>query len=164
MTEGDLFLTDTNILVYYFDKSDDKKHLIAKDLIGRCLKKETNLALSSQNLSEFFSVVVRKKYLPRNEALKFLSYLIKFSGLKKINFNHKTVLEAARISDGHDMSYWDSLLAATMKQNGILNLYTENVKDFKVPWINAVNPFEKSRGIAKGVTTEDLRDESERFD
>ncbi len=40
------------------------------------------------------------------------------------------------------MSFWDSLLAATMKENNIFNIYTENIKDFKVPWINAINPVE----------------------
>ena len=26
-------------------------------------------------------------------------------------------------------------------QNGIFNIYTENTKDFKIKWINAVNPL-----------------------
>jgi predicted nucleic acid-binding protein len=30
----------------------------------------------------------------------------------------------------YKMSFWDSLIAATMIENGILNIYTENSKDF----------------------------------
>ncbi len=164
------FLLDSNILIYNYDTSDLKKHTIAKNLVDKCWKKEQKFSLSTQNLSEFFSVVTSKKILTKKEAAKILSDIVNFSGWKKIKLNHKTVLEAARISDEHNMSYWDSLLAATMRQNGVFNIYTENVQDFKVRWLNAVNPFseisdiKKSRGIAKGVTTEDLRDESDRFD
>lgn len=45
----------------------------------------------------------------------------------------------------HDMHFWDALLAATMRRNGIFNIYTENAKDFKASWISAVNPFAKNR-------------------
>ena len=52
--------------------------------------------------------------------------------------------EAAKICEENSMHYWDSLLAATMKQNGIFSIYTENTKDFKPKWLNAVNPFIKN--------------------
>ncbi|MBI2583246.1 MAG: PIN domain-containing protein [Candidatus Aenigmarchaeota archaeon] len=143
MTEGELFLIDTNIVVYYHDAADSVKHAIAKRLIDRCFSRDEIFAVSSQNLSEFFSVTTTKKLLTKKEALNFISDIVDFSGWVKIDFSHKTVVEAARISDEYNMPYWDSLLAATMKQNGVLNLYTENVKDIKVPWIHAVDPFGK---------------------
>jgi len=143
MTEGEVFLVDSNILIYNFDTTDRTKHKIAKQLIDRCFKGEEKLALSSQNLSEFFSVTTSKKLLSKREAVDIISNIISFSGWVKIDFNHKTVLDATVLSDEYNMSYWDSLLAATMKQNGIFNLYTENAKDFKMQWINAVNPFGK---------------------
>lgn len=152
MTASDVFLIDTNILVYAHDASDTSKQIISMNIVDWCLKGERALAVSAQNLSEFFSVTTTKKILAKKEAIKALSDIIKFSGWKKIDFNHLTVLDAAKIADEHNMSYWDSLLAATMRQNGVFNLYTENVKDFKVPWLNAVNPFniKESKGIAKG--------------
>ena len=39
------------------------------------------------------------------------------------------------------MSFWDSLIAATMIENNILSIYTEKEKDFKVPSLNVINPF-----------------------
>lgn len=170
MTENNIFLLDSNILIYNYDDADPVKHKTAKKLIDNCWDGKEKLALSTQNLSEFFSITTTKKFLDKKDSIRIISDIIKFPGFVKIIFDHETVLEAAKISDEYKMSYWDSLLAATMKKNGIFNLYTENMKDFKVPWLNVVNPFIKvgnikeSRGIAKGVTTEDLRDETERFE
>lgn len=146
MTGIETFLLDSNILIYNYDTSDPKKHKIAKNLVDRCWKNGEKFALSTQNLSEFFSVTTTKKFLSKKDAAAVLSDIVKFSAWIKIRFGHKTVLEAAKISDEHNMSYWDSLLAATMKQNGIFNIYTENTKDFKVPWLAVINPFAAEAG------------------
>lgn len=143
MTGDELFLVDSNILVYNFDSSEMTKHRIAKQLIDKCFMGEEKFAVSSQNLSDFFSVTTSKKFLVKKEAIEIISKIIDFTNWIKIDFNHKTVLDAAVLSEEHNMPYWDSLLAATMRQNSIFNLYTENAKDFKMPWLNAVNPFEK---------------------
>lgn len=143
MTGDELFLVDSNILIYNFDTSEMIKHKIAKRLIDKCFKGEEKFAVSSQNLSEFFSVTTSKKFLEKKEAIEIISKIIDFMNWIKIDFSHKTVLDAAVLSEEHNMSYWDSLLAATMRQNNIFNLYTENAKDFKLPWLNSVNPFEK---------------------
>ena len=64
-----------------------------------------------------------------------------FEGFKKINYSAETIPLALDIVQQFKMPFWDALLAATMRDNGIFNIYTENAKDFKMPWINAVNPF-----------------------
>ena len=143
MTDTEIFLVDSNILIYAHDKLEDKKHNIARDLIESRIDQKLQLAVSAQNLSEFFNVTTRKSMLTKKDAKEIVSDIINFTNWIKIDFTHKTVLEAAEISEQHSMSYWDSLLAATMKQNSILNIYTENIKDFKVPWLNVVDPFEK---------------------
>ena len=143
MTDSNIFLTDTNILVYYHDIADKERHNIARNLIDACINQKMQLAVSTQNLSEFFYVTTRKSILTKKDAKDIVSDIINFTNWIKINFTHKTVLEAAEISEQYSMSYWDSLLAATMKQNSVLNIYTENAKDFKVPWLNVVDPFEK---------------------
>lgn len=149
MTEGNIFLVDTNILIYYFDRADENKHNIARKLIDRCWNHIEKFALSSQNLSEFFSTTTTKKILSKQEAVEIISEIIEFEDLIKIGFDCKTVLEAAFISKEYNMTYWDSLLTATMKQNSVLNLYTENSQHFKVPWLNVINPFENNKRIKK---------------
>ncbi len=136
-----IFLLDSNVLIYYFDKSDIKKHSIAKNMIDKCWDSLETLVVSSQNLSEFFSVTTNKRFLSKKEAGYVVYNILEFRGWMKINFTHKTILEACKLSEEYNMPYWDSLLAATMRENGIFYIYTENIKDFKMPWINAVNPF-----------------------
>lgn len=143
MTDSDIFLLDSNILIYNYDTANPRKHNIAKGLIDKCWKNNVKFAISSQNLSEFFSATTGKKILSKQYAITIISDIINFHNWIKIDFNHKTVLDAAIVSEEHNMSYRDSLLAVTMKQNSIFNIYTENAQDFKIPWINTVNPFAK---------------------
>lgn len=142
MPENEIFLLDTNILIYAYDKTEARKHEIAKNLIIKCLAGKQKLAVSSQNLSEFFSVTTAKGLLTKEDAIGIISDIISFSGWIKIDFDHKTVLDAAVMSAEYAMSYWDSLLAATMKKNSVVSMYTENSKDFKAAWLNVVDPFE----------------------
>jgi predicted nucleic acid-binding protein len=40
------------------------------------------------------------------------------------------------------MHLWDAAIAATMKENDIFEIVTENVKDFKkIPQLKVSNPF-----------------------
>ena len=142
MTESEeLFLIDSNLLVYAYEKEGSAKKEKAKELLNECLSGERQFAISSQNLSEFVSATTRKGKLSIEEARNFVIKLSKFEGFRKINYRVETLPFALEIVQQFKASFWDSLLAATMRENGIFNIYTENVKDFKMPWINAVNPL-----------------------
>ena len=142
MTEGsDLFLIDTNLLVYAAEKDESAKAQKSKELINKCWRVEETLVVSSQNLSEFVYVTVRKAKLNLQEAKTFTEFIVDFHGFKKIEYTENTVLSAIEIMNEFKTSFWDSLLAATMRENGIFNIYTENVSDFKIHWIKAVNPL-----------------------
>lgn len=142
MTESEeLFLIDTNILVYAAEKDESAKVQKAKELVNRCWKGEILLSVSSQNLGEFVYTAVRKGKLNLEEAKIFTSFIVDFHGFKKIGYNANTVLSAIDTAQEFKTSFWDSLLAATMRENGIFKIYTENVDDFKIKWIKAVNPL-----------------------
>ena len=142
MTEGsELFLVDTNLLVYASEKDDNTKSRKAKELINKCWRGEDMLVVSSQNLAEFIFVTTKKAKLDLKEAKTFVQFIVDYQGFQKINYNEDTVVSAIEIADEFKMPFWDSLLAATMRENGIFNIYTENAKDFKMPWIKAMNPF-----------------------
>ena len=138
-------LIDSNILIYGYDKFDIEKNQIAVGLLKKCWQKKAIYALSLQNLSEFFWNITKKVKKPLDKATAYfiVMTLINFSNWKILKFDEETILLAIDISNKFDMDYWDSLLAATMKENKIATIYTENEKDFKVPWIKAVNPFRK---------------------
>lgn len=142
MTESkELFLIDSNIFIYAFEKEENYKKDKAKRLLNECLSGVRQFTISSQNLSEFVSVTTRKGKLSIDEAKNFIIKAAEFEGFKKINYSAETIVFALDFVQQFKMSFWDSLLAATMRENGIFNIYTENTKDFKMPWINAVNPF-----------------------
>lgn len=138
---SEIFLIDTNILVYAYEKADSIKKEKAKNLLDECLTGTKEYAISNQNLAEFVWVSTGKGKLNIEEAKNFLIKATQFLGFKKINYSAKTVASALDIVQEFKTSFWDSLLVATMKENGIFNIYTENTKDFKMPWIKAVNPL-----------------------
>lgn len=142
MTEDSkLFLVDTNILVYASEKDESAKVQKAKELINRCWKGEILLAVSSQNLGEFVYVSVKKAKLNLEETKTFTEFIVEFHGFQKIGYNAGTVISAIEIANEFKTPFWDALLATTMRENGLFNIYTENVNDFKIPWIKAVNPL-----------------------
>ena len=104
MKIDEIFLVDTNIIVYAYEIENSERKKKSMEILEKCWKNELTLAVSNQNLAEF-SVVSLKK-------------------LEK-----------------HKMSFWNSLITATMIENGIFNIYTENDKDFKMPSLNVINPF-----------------------
>ena len=142
MTEDfNLFLVDTNILVYSYENGENIKKRKSLELIKQCFRGNMNLAVSNQNLAEFVYVTTKKRKLSLQEAKVNVSDISNFVGFIKIDYSAETILRAIDIANEFKMPFWDSLLAATMRENGIFNIYTENAKDFKMPWIKAVNPF-----------------------
>ena len=141
MTGPELFLMDTNILVYAYDKDETEKSGKAKGILAKCFLGETDLAISNQNLAEFVYATTRKSKLSFDQAIVNITDIFTSTTFKKISYTAKTVISAIEIAGEFKMPFWDSLLAATMRENGIFNIYTENVKDFKMPWIKAVNPL-----------------------
>lgn len=141
MTESELFLLDTNILVYAYDKDELEKSKKAEELLAKCFLGEIDLAISNQNLAEFVYVTTRKSKLTLDQAMVNVKDISKSKTFNKLNYNAGTVISAIEIAKEFKTSFWDALLAATMRENGIFNIYTENVNDFKMPWIKAVNPL-----------------------
>jgi predicted nucleic acid-binding protein len=137
-------LVDTNILVYAFDSSEKAKHAEAKAILSSCLERREKFFLSTQNISEFYVVISQKieNPLPKKEAMELCRKLVAFTGFIKISPEPPTLLDAMRLDSAHNAGYWDCLIAATMKANGVSVILTENVKDFgKIPGIVAENPL-----------------------
>ncbi len=141
MKKEEIYLVDTNIIVYAYEREDCERKKNSLKILEKCFKKEIILALSNQNFAEFSCVALKKLKLDSNIVKKIVKDISDFSGFKKINYKRKTIISAIEISEKYNMSFWDSLISATMIENGILNIYTENIKDFKIPFLNIVNPL-----------------------
>ncbi len=137
----DRFLIDSNVLVYAFDEAEKHKKERARELLKRAVN-EGGCCLSAQNLSEFHSVVtgnIERKISPE----KSLEIITDFGrNFSIFNYGGNTVIEAINTQLIYKAPYWDALIAATMKENGVKIIYTEDEKGFKnMPWLTVINPF-----------------------
>lgn len=142
--EDNICLIDTNILIYYYDITDQQKHTIAKHLIDACWKKEKNYALTAQTLAEFFVITTRKieNKLSVEQAESIIEDIVSFSQWKIFSYDHSTILKAVSLYKKNKRHFWDALIAATMIQNTISTIYTENITDFEqIELIKPINPF-----------------------
>lgn len=140
------FLLDTNILVYAFDITEKEKHKIAKDLLFDLFSKEQTSFISIQSLSEFFVMSTNKlpKPIDKIEARELIKKIIESKNFKILKFNTYTISSAIDTHTEYNSSYWDSLIAETMRKYNITIIITENEKDFKkIPWLTVINPFKK---------------------
>lgn len=140
MTAEPRAFVDTNVLVYAFDKDDDRKRRIARELIAR-LASDSRLYLSTQVLSEFFVTVTRKikPPMPAREAIVLLGDLSVFPVLIA---DSRTVMEAAELSDASRISLWDALLVVSARNGGAKVLYTEDLSHGQtILDVAIVNPF-----------------------
>lgn len=140
----ELALIDSNLLSYVFDKSEPDKRRICRELVADCWRRKRDFAVSIQNLSEFYVVVAYKisHPVPEKVAKKFIELIIDFQGWHILNYSAHTIKSAIDISKEYGIHYWDAQLAATMRENNVFWVYTENDDDFgKIPWLNTINPL-----------------------
>lgn len=144
-TSDEICLIDTNILVYAYDESEGKKHEICKRLIDECWRLREKYSISIQNLSEFYVVITKKieNPVPMEMAKEIIEDIIEFQNWILMDYDPRTILSAIELNMVYQVHYWDALIAATMRENEIFSIYTED-GDFKnIPWLNVINPLER---------------------
>lgn len=93
-------------------------------------------------MSDEICLIDIEKPVPMETAKEVIGDIIEFQNWVVMDYDARTILSAIEISVGCEVHYWDALIAATMRENSIFCIYTEN-GDFKnVPWLNVINPFE----------------------
>lgn len=136
-------LVDSNILIYSLQKKEGKKHDLSAEFINELID-SSNLTLSIQNLIEF-SRVMSEKVFPSVDNDLIRQYVAEFSASASIiYYNNHTVMDALLISKQYEIHFFDALVVATMQENGVETIATENEKDFKkLPWLTVINPFKE---------------------
>jgi predicted nucleic acid-binding protein len=147
MKGKEIAFVDTNILAYAFDESDEKLRGPCASLVRDGFQGDAEYYISNQVLSELF--VVLTKYvgrpLSKERATLVVSGFIDSSRWRKLNYSHLTVKRAMLDLQTINSSFWDMLIAETVRDAGIRTVYTENEKDFrKIPWIQVKNPLKTS--------------------
>ena len=136
------FLFDTNVIVYAFDNDEPDKRKKAMPIIEDVFEDRLVGFISNQIMAELYHVLTRKQRVSKQTAASIISDIISCPSWVKIDYKADTVSKAIFISSSFSMSFWDSLIAATMLENNITKIYTENTKDFrKIPGIQPTNPF-----------------------
>src|SRR3989344_1533201 len=135
-------LFDTNILVYAYNTYEAEKRKKCLPLVESVFNGETKGQITNQILGELFHVLAENMKNPFNseEAKKIVDSFITSNNWDKFNYDYKTVKKATTYVKDYKIHFWDALIVATMVENNISSIYTENEKDFKkIPGINVIN-------------------------
>jgi predicted nucleic acid-binding protein len=138
-------LLDTNILVHAYVVSDGRKHAVAKEIIERVWMQGNGLT-TLQNLCEFFFVVTEKVERPIavERAERIVRAILTVPRWQVLDRGEATILRATELVRERRVPFWDALIAATMLENEIDTILTENTKDFQmVRDLWAINPFRR---------------------
>jgi len=138
---------DTNIIVYAYDTSEKIKQGICVQLMEKAFNNDIVGVVSNQVLGEVFKGLTEniEKPISVENAEKIITDIIESDNWIKINYDHLTVRKTiGGIVKTAKVSFWDALIAETMKENGVTKIYTENERDFKkIPGIKVINPFKR---------------------
>ena len=137
---------DTNVLVFAFNKEVKEKHKRARSLLEGFLNESKKGVISTQILSEFYVVITKKisNPLAPEEAGEIIKQ-VGDSPVEVLSFDKRTVVKAVKLSQESGVHYWDCLIGATMKENNIEKIYTDNDKDFKeISGLEVINPFREN--------------------
>lgn len=139
-SERSLALLDSNLLIYAYAE-DSSKRQRAATLLNDCFLGKVTFAISLQNIGEFCNIALGKYGLAIKDVWERAEELIGCGSFIKINYSASTFQHALKISANSSIDFWDAMLAATMLENSIDTIYTEDAAFGKIAGIKAVNPF-----------------------
>jgi len=142
------FLVDTNVLVYAYDAQAGSKRDRAIALLDTLAARQIG-ALTPQILSEFFVVVTQKLSPPLTAAEAERSLTNYARSWIIYDLTSLIVLEAVRGHQRHRLAYWDSLVWAAAKIDGVPNVLSEDFSDGSLlEGVKFINPFSSHFDIA----------------
>lgn len=137
-------LVDTNVLVYRFDLSDERKRKIADDLLRTGLA-ENSLFIAHQAVIEFHAAVTKRvrgvePLLSTAQATREAEWLLdQFTVLYP---NEQTVRAALRATAAYQLPWFDALMWAYADTNGLTELISEDFQHGRYYGaVRALDPF-----------------------
>jgi predicted nucleic acid-binding protein len=132
---------DTNVFVYLFDETDDRKRNKAETIVRTALETR-NARISYQVVQETLNVVTRKLASPMTaeQAGKFLEQVLQ--PLWQIMPSPALCRRGLDIQGRYGFSFYDSLIVAAALESGATRLYSEDMQDGqKIEGLTIENPF-----------------------
>jgi predicted nucleic acid-binding protein len=138
-------LVDTNILIYAADILAGDKNLRALELVDD-LTAQNRMVVSAQVLNEFYHAATRPNKPPSlsyDDAYRMIRDLA--DAVPVLPLTGSITLRALAAIPRHGFSFWDALIWAAAKENGIPLVYTEDFQHGRdVEGVRIVNPFAES--------------------
>lgn len=149
MEDKERVFLDTNILVYAADELSPF-HSKAKEIRDKAARGKSKACISLQVLTEFYSAVTNTKNeipLSPKKAKKEIESYLRNDFIIKLSPREKTIrrmIDLAQIKGVKGQNIYDTRIVATMLDNGIKRIYTNNDKDFAgFGEIKVINPFKE---------------------
>ena len=142
------FFVDTNLLAYVYDAKDDVKRQRATAVV-LALGGTGRAAVSTQVLGELFRALTKPHGLNLPAEVAEASVLRYARSWPVLDVNVVHVMEAMRGVREHRLSYYDALIWATARLNGILFLLSEDGQDGRyLDGVRILNPLHPDFDLA----------------
>lgn len=137
----DKFFIDTNIILYLFDKEDDRKREISKSIMQRALNEDCGI-ISYQVVQEFCNAAL-KKFIITFTADDCKYFINRFLfPICEIFPGMELYISALDIKQRSGYGFYDSLIIASSIQAGCNILYTEDLQHNQaISGLKIINPF-----------------------
>jgi predicted nucleic acid-binding protein len=132
---------DTNVFVYLFDETNERKRTIADRIVKTALETRT-ARISHQVVQETLNVVTRKLPSPMTveNAQRFLVQVL--APLWQIMPNVALYRRGLDVQARYRFSFYDSLIIAAALESGCTRLYSEDLQHGQqIEGLTIENPF-----------------------
>jgi predicted nucleic acid-binding protein len=133
---------DTNVLVYAFGETGDRRHAVAQSLVMTLLKQDS-LVTSVQVLKELYVVTTRKLRpgLSEKQASLLVRHLTE--ACRVVEETVSLLERSLELSAKARISLWDASVLAGAEAAGCEQLYSEDLQNGRrLAGIRVTNPFE----------------------
>ena len=134
---------DTNVFIYLFDETNDRKRTIADRIVKTALETRT-ARISHQVVQETLNVVTRKLPSPMTaeNAQRFLVQVL--APLWQIMPNIALYKRGLDVQARYGFSFYDSLIIAAALESGCTHLYSEDLQHGQqIEGLIIENPFKE---------------------
>jgi len=137
----DKLFYDSNIWIYRFLKSDDKKDNLKRLKVKELLLNTSDIVASNQVLNEITNILLIKYKLPANTVKEKLKYILDICDLFIIT--DIETFQAIDLKEKYNLSFYDSLIIASAINSACNILITEDMQDGLIieNKLKIINPF-----------------------
>lgn len=133
---SDKFFIDTNILVYFYTKTEKTKLDVLEKLLNNA-----DLVVSTQVLNELSNVLLKKFNLSTDEITSLLQEVSRWCFVHTVDIT--TIIRALSIIKRYKISFFDGLMVAAALECNCKTMYSEDMHhDCLIEGsLRIVNPF-----------------------